>query len=278
MLNGEILPTASPCLFSDNRGLKFGDSFSHVIRGNSSKAFLLKQNFEFIVHAMSKMKMEKPVLFKKPVFATDIELLLQKNRIYKGFVAYVTVFRNASTDKIVKDNSVSIMIVVEKLTEEWFVLNKRGLRLDVIKSFIVPEFIISNNISPVLSEEYFFNDQDVAKADNARALTDDNKILLRTLDSDLFFVKDDKIIIPKRNGLDSISIFSWFLNSLAKDLGFQIYKADVTEDDLVDFDEIFIANPADGLSWVLAYNDKRYFHRVSEKLLTELNDNLQMNL
>ena len=276
MLNSEILLSSKACLFADNRGLLFADSFTHTIRGNSSKAFLLKQDFEFITYAMRKLEMKIPSLFKMSVFATDLGLLLQKNRIYKGFEAHVTVFRNPSGGMIAEDNSISILIQVEPLQDEWYELNKRGLRVGIVKKFHIPEYQIENSLIPIHSQEYFINKiKDFSLSDDW-LLTSKNGVIQRSIGSIVIFVSENKIILPKKVHPEKLSVFMSYLVTVAGELGYYVYKGDVTEKDLPKFDEMFLANPVFGIRWILAFKEKRYFHKVSEQLLKEVNQRLKM--
>jgi len=276
MLNSKILPSSEPCIYANNRGLRYGDSFTHIIRGNSSKVFLLRRNYDFLVYAMRKLKMQVPTLFKMSVFATDVELLLQKNRIYKGFAAEVTIFRNHSKSKLAEENSVSVLITVEKTDTEWYELNKKGLKASVIKKYYIPQYQIDNSLTPLFSDEYFINSQSEFKNTDVCLLKSENGTILRSIDSLVIFIHEEKIIIPKIISIENLSPFLGFIVSIAGDLGYEIFKADITERDLDAFDEVFIINPEFGIKWILAYKDRRYFHKISLKLTEEINQRLQL--
>ncbi len=275
MINGEILPANKPCLFANNRGLKYGDAFTIALRGNSSKVFLFDQNYELFIKSMEKLKMIVPVLFKKSIFETDIELLLQKNRIYQGFKAEVTVFRNASETKLSNDNTVSILITVKKTEKEWFQLNSKGLKIDIADWFYIPDFISKNNIISIFSEELLLsNNLHFADADQW-LLTNEKKIILRTADAVLFCVKGKSVYIPKTILPNYYKVFANFVLGILQKLDYQIYKADITDSDLAEFDELFLVDPVNGIRWCLAYKEKRYFHKTSENLLDSINERLQ---
>ena len=96
MLNGTIMPSDTPCLSYDNRGLLWGDSFTVKLRGNSCIVYDFRSNFQCICKMAESMGMEAPDSFKPKIFANDLLLLLRKNRIYKEFAATLTIFRNSS--------------------------------------------------------------------------------------------------------------------------------------------------------------------------------------
>ncbi|MDD4150853.1 MAG: aminotransferase class IV [Bacteroidales bacterium] len=274
MLNSEILSADKPCLFANNRGLKYGDAFSIVLRGNSSKVFLFDQNYELFIKSMRKLKMKIPVLFKKSIFETDIELLLQKNRIYKGFTADVTIFRNPSATKISDNNTVSILITVEKTENEWFQDSNKGLKIDVADWFYIPEFISKNSFTPIYSEELLLSNNAQFPEADQWLLTDEKNIILRTFDAVLFCVKGQSVFIPKNITPNYYQIFANFVLEILKEYNYQIYKANITNSDLHEFDELFLVDPINGLRWVFGYKQKRYFHKISEKLVKVINERL----
>ena len=101
MLNGNIMPSDTPCLSYDNRGLLWGDSFSVQLRGNSCFVYDFSSYFACISRIAESMGMQADESFSAKSFANDISLLLKKNRIYKEFVATITIFRNSNnTNKI----------------------------------------------------------------------------------------------------------------------------------------------------------------------------------
>src|SRR5690554_2638255 len=107
-LNSNILLSEKTFISPENRGLLFGDSFNFEIRGNSSKAFFENEYFDFFIYCIKKIRLERSILHRKSSLVTDLELLLQNNRIYKGFKARILVFRND-----LETNSCSILMSVD---------------------------------------------------------------------------------------------------------------------------------------------------------------------
>jgi len=48
----------------------------------------------------------------------------------------------------------------------------------------------------------------------------------------------------------------------------------LTEEELLSAEEIFLTNAVEGIRWVLAYKNRRYFNRVSVMLNDQLNTTL----
>jgi len=272
MLNSEILQTSKPCLSHDNRGLLYADAFSFDLRGNSSKAFFADMYFDYMISTIKHLKMDRPLLLKKSIFATDLELLLQKNRIYKGFCAKVTVFRNSSGTKLASDNSVSVMISVDSPENEYYTMNQRGLKLAFLKNYSLPDFVFIANYTPYFNHELLLSARLAEAECDDFFITDINGNIVKSMNSNVFFVKDGNLIIPERIPADSGKIFNGIIIRAAGELKIPVVKWGIRREDLYELDEIFLADVKNGITWVLAYSEKRFFHRISSALLKKVNE------
>ncbi len=274
MLNSEIKLASEPCLNATNRGLLYGDSFTYSIRGNSSMAFFLDDSFKYMLDCIRSLKMEVPELLKLSIFATDLELLLQKNRIYKGFSASVTIFRNESNTRVAANNSVSILIVVEAEETEKYLLNEVGLKVGVSQTFKIPDYIIENSILPIFNDTLLGIKEISDYQVDDYIFTDSKGSLISTSDSLLLFAIDNKLVIPSKVLENSNRFFLNIIVAIAKELKIQITRTDIRQEDLLVVDEVFLVNPVKGINWVLTYKEKRYYHKISSLLVKELNKRL----
>jgi len=60
---------------------------------------------------------------------------------------------------------------------------------------------------------------------------------------------------------------------LAENSGYTINdQSSLSPAALIDAEEIFLTNAIEGIRWVLAFRQKRYYKRVAKVLLTKLNE------
>ncbi len=272
MLNSEILLSAKPCLNHDNRGFLYSDSFSFELRGHSSKAFFADSYFDYMISILKLLKMERPVMLKKSIFATDLELLLQKNRIYKGFSAKVTVFRNSSEGKMAINNSASILVAVDSIENENYILSQKGLKLNILKNYSLPDFVFVSNHTSYFNQELLIASKLVESEVDDFFVTDLNGAIVKTLHSNVFFVKEGNLVIPERSVADSSKVFNSVIVETAKALKIPVVSWGIRKEDLYELDEIFLADIKNGITWVMGYSEKRYFHKVSTAMLKKLNE------
>ena len=269
MLNRKILAANEPCLYYNNRGLVFGDAFSFQVRGNSSKSFFLNDNYQYLITTAEKLKMKIPENYKVFCLETDIELLLQKNRIYKEFSARITVFRNDDT------NFASILISVEALQNEYYSLNETGLKISTCENYNINQNLLKHNhyFTPV--EEVLLKQQIQNSNIDNLLITDENDNIIKTCDSNVFFVKDNHVFVPKEFINDSNKMFSEYILKIVSELNIKFSRIDIKTKDIKDLDEIFIVNPIIGINWVLAHGEKRFFRNISIKIVEKLNKTLR---
>lgn len=273
MLNGDILPIDKACLMHNNRGFLFGDSFGFDLRGNSSKAFFIDDYFDYLLYALKEMKMDRTFILRKSLFITDLELLMQKNRIYKGFSADVRVFRNADGT-----NNCSVLVVPNALPDEFYIQPQKGLNVLVHKKVTVPEYAFKSQISPAYSEEFFI-ESDIAKAGIDDFLLCDNEgRIIKSTNSSVFFVKEGNLILPTKIPNNSQKVFIDIVIKEASEIGIPVVRWDIKEGDLYDLDEMFLANFVRGIIPVMGFKDKRFYNKVSAKLLKKINESVSIQI
>lgn len=271
MLNGEILPTSKPCLSHLNRGFLYADAISFDLRGNSSKAFFTDKYFDFLISTMSRLKMERPLLLKKSIFETDIELLLQKNRIYKGFTAKVSVFRDDSETFLATKNSASLLISVDSFPEESYQVLETGLRIDILKNYSLPEFVFKSDLAPYYNEEMFLSSHLEEFELDEIFITDAKAYITKSIYSNIFFIKENKLFAPERIPENSNKIFADIVTDAARNLKILVLRKSIKKEDLLSADEIFCADVKNGVRWVLAYGERRYYHKLSTAIIKQIN-------
>ncbi|MDD3861011.1 MAG: aminotransferase class IV [Bacteroidales bacterium] len=272
MLNGEILPAAKPCLSHLNRGFLYADVFSFDLRGNSSKAFFADRYFDYLIATMSRLKMERPLLLKKSIFETDLELLLQKNRIYKGFTARVSVFRDDSPSLLPEKNSVSILITVNEFPQEEYKVLNNGLKLNILRNYTIPDFVFKSDITPYFNEELLLSSYLEEFDIDDVFITDSKSNVVKTIFSSVFIIKDNKLFVPERIPNDSKKVFTELVIDAARSLKILVLPKSIKKEDLSSADEIFCVDVINGIRWVLAYGERRYYHRISTLLINKINE------
>lgn len=258
LLNGKIIPSDSACLNYDNRGFLWGDSFTVQLRGNSCIVYDFDNYFQCLGMIVESMGMEKDDSFKAKFFSNDLALLLKRNRIYKEFCATITVFRNSNgTSRLSGTNTFSTLVSVESLPHEFYSINKNGLFTDTLDATRLISGAANRNFRYELISGRILAEDGL----DDLIITDSDGNYRRSLYSDIFFLKDNSLIYA--SDLENVSIntvFSSRIMRIAKqNLGMEIYNTPIGNNRLKDVDAMFLADPVNGIRWVVGLGRERFY-------------------
>ena len=269
MLNGTIMPSDTPCLSYNNRGLLWGDSFSVQLRGNSCFVYDFSSYFACITRIAESIGMQASESFKQKGFANDIMLLLRKNRIYKEFVATITIFRNSdSTNKIADTNTFSTLVSVESMPHEYYSINKEGIFTDIFDA----SMLHCPTTSQTFQYELISGNILAEKKVDDLIISDTDGNYRRSLHSDIFFMKDKSLIYASNYEKTSInSVFSSRIMQISKQkLGMEIYKSSINSSKIRSIDAMFLADPVNGIRWVVGLGRDRFYSGMVNDIAYEI--------
>ena len=96
--------------------------------------------------------------------------------------------------------------------------------------------------------------------------------IAETNHSNVFILTGDNLLTPPLSEGCIAGTMRNTLLELAKEAGYVVEQKALLEKNLLDADEVFITNAIQGIQWIGAYKDKRYFNFVSKKLILRLNE------
>ena len=94
--------------------------------------------------------------------------------------------------------------------------------------------------------------------------------IAESLSSNIFIVKEKQLLTPPLTEGCLAGTMRATLMELAKHAGYELIQMPLTEKQLFEADEVFLTNAVQGIQWVGAYKDKRYFNFAARKLIQEL--------
>jgi branched-subunit amino acid aminotransferase/4-amino-4-deoxychorismate lyase len=271
--NGEFKRLSESGLFANNRAFRFGDAIFENIHAYATESQFLHYHFERMVNGMKMLMMEIPSFFTTENFQRLITQLLIKNQIYGGALIRLTVYREKGESYSPVDNHVSYILESQKLERNFYELNERGLVIDLFTEFPKPANLLSsvkstNALLYVLASLYNHK----RNLDDSILLNEDGRIV-ESVNSNLFLVSGSSIFTP---GLDQ-----WCLPGVMRRVIIDIacksdYKVNdqcsLTPAALDDADEIFLTNVTEGIKWVGAFRQRRYYKKTAQQLIRKLNE------
>jgi branched-subunit amino acid aminotransferase/4-amino-4-deoxychorismate lyase len=253
-----------------NRAFCYGDALFETIRCLGTQPCFMDLHSDRLIKGMKVLKMNAPNNFRQTLSST-IEKLLNKNRIFKGSRIRITVFRDDGGLYTPETNNISWLMEASSLENEKFILEPKGLTIDIYDDIHKPVNLLSNlkttnALIYILAGIY----RKENRIDECLILNQFGRIT-ESISSNIFIVHGKTIITPTLSEGCIEGTMRRTIIDLARENGYEIVEKGVLEKYLVDAEEVFLTNAIQGIKWVSAYKDRRYFNFVSRKLIAILN-------
>ncbi len=276
ILNGEIIPSGESVLSIENRAFRFGDAVFETIRYHKGIPLFFDDHHKRLLQGMSTLKMNIHSLPSKDQLKRVIEALVTKNRIFSDARIRLTVFRNDGGLYTPDINDVSYTIEAGLLESELFLIDKKGLLIDVFdqhKKAISPlyNFKSANSILYVLAGIF----KKELQLDDC-LIVNENSEIIEGMSSNLFWIKDKTVYTPLLSTGCVDGIMRKQVINAVNDSGIEMQEVTGTSiDELLSADEIFFTNSIQGVRWVMGIQDQRFYNLTTKKIVQQLIKNLQ---
>ncbi|MBN2522429.1 MAG: aminotransferase class IV family protein [Bacteroidales bacterium] len=269
--NGKFLLSDENSLRHDNRAFCYGDALFETIHCLGTEPQFIDRHWRRLSYGMSVLKMNAGNDLTLEIIRNYIEKLLNKNRIFKGARLRLTVYRDQGGLYTPEKNSVSWMLEASALENEMYELNPKGLTIDIFNELYKPVNRLSNlktnNALVYILAGLYRRDNSLDEC----IILNEYKRIAECISSNLFLVFEKEIITPPLSEGCISGIMREVIIEIASSSNFSIKECTILKKDLIEADEIFITNTIQGIRWIGAYGDRRYFNFVTRKLLAELN-------
>lgn len=269
--NGSIVPADQLIFKANNRGFRYGDGLFESMRYMKGKLKFPEMHIDRIQKGMKLLRFDNCSLIDTWFLREKVEELIRRNRTGADARVRLTVFRDSEGLYSPVSNKFGYVIEIQKLDESQYVLNKKGLIIDVYDEIPKPVNALSNlktcnALIYVLAGIY--------KNQNALdevLILNHHGFLCESMSSNVFVVYDRKLYTPALNEGCIAGVMRQIVMRLAKENNIELVEAQINPDILNEADEVFLTNAGKGIHWVMGYNNKRYFNEVSRFLSDKLN-------
>jgi len=270
ILNGEVRDTIHPFL-KDNRAFRFGDGMFESIRIINGLPYNLQFHVERMLEGAKILSLEIPSHFTSDYFEGQIKSLIKKNSIQAGGKARISLFRDGEGTFFPESNKAMFFIEASHLPNNYFSLNENGLMVDIYSEMnksvnVLSKYKSINSLLPVMAANY-------AKKENLQdcfILNEKGKII-ESISSNVFIVSNGVLYTPPLEDGCVGGIMRMNVINSAIENGITVYENTLSPQNLLAADEIFLTNAIQGIRWVGGYRSKRYFNKISKKILELIN-------
>ena len=268
--NGSQVAEESVSLVN-NRGFAYADGVFESIRAVNGKVVFLENHYARLVAGLKALKISVPAKFSVDALRAELNSLLAANNMHGGGRIRFTAFRDAEGYFLPRGNDLGYVATASELEFNEYVLNREGLAIDTypelrkeINSFSNLKML--NSVLYVLASIY----GNAKNLDEVLLLNPDGNII-EAASSNIFTVTNGSLYTPSLSDGCIGGTMRMTVINMALDQGMKVYECQLTPQNLLQADEIFLTNAIRGVQWVGSYQMKRYFHKTSDFFINKLN-------
>ncbi len=267
--NGKFYEEGTPIIGADSRALRYGDGLFETLKFSNNEFILLQDHLLRLWEGLDKMQFDKPKLFTKQYLRDELAALVKKNKDTHARVRLVVFRANGGLYDALHHHP-QFIIQSWPLAVAADTLNTNGLQLciyrDALKTCDAFSNLKHNNYLPYFMGALF------AKANRCNDAVILNNYL-RICDSsiaNIFMVKNQIIYTPSLAEGCVAGVMRKFLLQQLPLAGFEVVETTITEDMLLDADEVFLSNAMYNMRWVAAIDAKKYSNTITKKIFDNL--------
>jgi branched-chain amino acid aminotransferase len=269
--NGEILPAAQTVLTISNRGFRYGDGLFESMRYLKGKLRYADLHAERLQRGMIALKLDGYAKINARFLIEKVDELIKRNRFGQNARVRLTVYRDSGGLYSPTGNEFGYALEMTKIDESSFVHPAKGLMVDVYDEVTKPVNSLSNyktcnSLVYVMAGVYRKQ-----KSLDEVFILNNNGFLCEAMSANVFVVFKKKIYTPALTEGCIAGVMRAVIMQLASDNKMEVIEAQINPDILNEAEEVFLTNASRGIQWVMGFNGKRYFNKVSKELLEKLN-------
>ena len=273
--NGKIYKEGDLVIGPDNRGLRYGDGLFETMKLLNGSLVMEDEHFARLWKGMNSLEFDIPKHFDPKKLENEIISLAKKNNQQQAARIRLNVLRGDGGLYDAKNHTPNYIIQTWPLPEgngEW---NSNGLVLGLYeaakKTCDAFSNIKHNNYLPYLMAALHAKKE---KWNDAILLNSHDRICDSTI-ANIFLVKDEKIYTPSlKEGCVAGVMRSKIIQEL-KTTDWQVKETEITVEEVMQADELFLTNSIYNIRWVKRMGDKAYSNIVTQKIFTAIVPTIQ---
>ena len=264
--NGKTYKAQTAVLNADNRGLRYGDGLFETVKWINGELQFIDEHFTRLWNGLQVLQFNIPKHFTPDFLQEEIISLLQKNAHHKIARIRITLFRGDGGLYDAADHTPNYLIQTWALPDDIGSWNSNGLVLgiynEIKKSCDILSNLKHNNFLPYAMAALYAKNE---KWNDAVLLNTTGRICDTTM-ANFFLVKNEIVYTASlAEGCIAGIMRKNMVQQLVKN-NMQVNEGQLTVDDLLNADEVFLTNSIYNMRWVQSIGDKKYAHAVAQKI------------
>jgi branched-subunit amino acid aminotransferase/4-amino-4-deoxychorismate lyase len=268
--NGSIADASKPLLMHTNRAFRYGDAVFETIRLMNGEILFFEKHLARLKRSMELLSMNWHEDFSFQNLHLLIRHLDQVNNLKGSARIRLEVFRKDGGYYTPQSNDVNYLIEAEPVKEADYLLNETGLRLDLFSDAAKPVNKLSNlKSSNALVCVMAGLHQKKSGFDDTLLFNAEGNIA-EAVSSNVFVMLHGELCTPSLDQGCVAGVMRERIIELMKSKNKKCVERKINLNDLLHSDEVFLTNVIDGIRWVGAIRNKRYFNSFSRTLVGQL--------
>lgn len=272
LFNGQLVQADSFSLSANNRSFRYGDGIFETIRCRKGHPLWLDYHVKRLHSSAKILGIVPPESLINDDLQQSISRLLEKNGHTLGARVRLTFFRSEGGFYYPENNQGHYLMESNELVQENYLLNTKGLYVDVYPG----ERKIAGSLSSIKSTSailYVLASRYARENgwDDALILNDKGFVAEAT-SSNVFMVAENRLYTPATDQGGVEGVMKKVIMDIALKKGLQVSECALTLNDLLKADEIFLSNTIKGIQWIKGIQHKRFYHDMASHLITFLRD------
>ncbi len=267
-LNGKFYPEGSAIITADSRAFRYGDGLFETIKYKNGQFTLLQNHLLRLWQGLDLLEFDRPKLFTKQLLRDELADLVRKNKDEHSRIR-LTIFRGSGGLYDPENLQPNYVIQSMPLAGAGG-LNSNGLDValykDALKTCDAFSNLKHNNYLPYVMGALFAKKH---KCNDALIFNQHLRICDSTI-ANIFIVKNNTILTPALSEGCVAGVMRDFLLKQIPALGVSCETGGLTEEMLLDADEVFLTNSIYNIRWVASIGSKRYTNQVCRQIFNEL--------
>jgi branched-chain amino acid aminotransferase len=268
--NGKLFKENTPVLSVQNRGLRYGDGLFETMKLKNEQLILADEHFSRLWKGLQLLQFDLSRHFTPEKLTAEITALAKKNQLQQAARVRLTIMRGNGGLYDAANHSPNYCIETMPLPNDNETLNSNGLILGIYeaakKSCDAFCNVKHNNFLPYVMGALHAKKE---KWNDALLLNTMGRICDTTI-ANIFLVKDNSIYTPSLSEGCVAGIMRQQLLAQLKTAGTGCHQKEITPEELLEADEVFLTNSIYNLRWVQRIGNKEYGNTAAQKIYSLL--------
>ena len=270
LLNGKFHPEREPIMLGSEL-VNLNNVIKESFRAENNEILLAQENYLYLMDHLSNMELPVPKDWDLPRYRKDVSRLLNKNHLY--LAARITAYFYKGAEYT------NYLLTAEEIEKGFYPLNETGLLIDFYDKSI-------KNESPLNSFEsssrflWILASLTMKANSNHNLLISNSKgFICEGIGVSFGFFQNKTLIFPSRDSGGYYPPLVGKIASQARETGIEVKtRADISREELLEADEVFLIDNTLGIQKVLGLNSRRYYSSKTTRLAASLKESMMQTL